>query len=341
LENLLLRSRFELKYLIGEPTAHEVRQFARNHLMPDPFADASRGYSYTIYSVYLDNAGLSLMNQTLEGLKNRFKLRVRFYDNNPDHPVFFEVKRRVNDAIIKSRAKVRRDAAHRLMHARACWPDRSDLANPADDRSFSALCKFCELRDKLNAKPAALVAYNREAWCAPEDDSVRVTFDRVLEGAPYDKDRTFQLLRTKDWVRPPLPFVVLELKFTDRFPNWMRQMVQTFNLFRTSMAKYVTCQVAMEPDMLAMIREDEALRRMAAARRWEQERRREHERLAVQAAPASADRAHEPLPPETGDAEGEAVPVGAAAQDASGEGASMQGAPAQATGWAGARPVAT
>ena len=62
LESLLQRSRFELKYLIGEPTAHEVRQFARNHLMPDPFADASRGYSYNIYSVYLDNAGLSLMH---------------------------------------------------------------------------------------------------------------------------------------------------------------------------------------------------------------------------------------------------------------------------------------
>ena len=93
MENLLQRSRFELKYIIGEATAHEVRHFARNHLMPDPFAKAERDYSYNIYSVYLDSPGLSLMNQTLEGLKNRFKLRVRFYDDNPDHPVFFEVKR--------------------------------------------------------------------------------------------------------------------------------------------------------------------------------------------------------------------------------------------------------
>jgi hypothetical protein len=330
LENLLQRSRFELKYLIGEPTAHEVRQFARNHLMPDPFADASRGYSYNIYSVYLDNAGLSLMHQTLDGLKNRFKLRVRFYDNNPEHPVFFEVKRRVNDAIVKSRAKVRRDAAHRLMHARESWPDRSDLANPADDRSFAALCNFCELRDKLNVRPAALVAYNREAWCSPEDDSVRLTFDRVLEGAPYEKDRTFRLERTTRWVRPPLPFVVLELKFTDRFPNWMRQMVQTFNLFRTCMAKYVSCQVAMEPDMLAMIREDEALRRMAAARRWEEERRRERERLAAQALPGPAAGAPERPAHETGDAGAVPVPVAA----------SVKGAQGQSSGWAGAHRVA-
>jgi hypothetical protein len=35
--------------------------------------------------------------------------------------------------------------------------------------------------------------------------------------------------------------VVLELKFTDRFPNWMHDCVQIFNLRRTTMPKYVEC----------------------------------------------------------------------------------------------------
>lgn len=274
MENLLQRSRFELKYIIGEPTAHEVRQFARNHLMPDPFADVAKGYSYNIYSVYCDSPGLALMNQTLEGMKNRFKLRVRFYDDNPAHPVFFEVKRRVNDQIIKVRAKVRRDAADKLMWARRAWPDRDDLANPADDRSWTALSKFCELRDKLGARPAILVGYNREAWCAPEDDSIRVTFDRELIGAAYDPARTFQLADRAEWVRPIMPGVVLELKFTDRFPNWMRQMVQTFSLFRTSFAKYVNCQLCMTPEGRDVVRQVAESRELANARHWEQLRER-------------------------------------------------------------------
>ena len=278
MENLLQRSRYELKYIISEATAHEVRSFARNHLMPDPFARPERNYSYNIYSVYLDSPGLDLMNQTLEGLKNRFKLRVRFYDNNPDHLVFFEVKRRENDAIIKVRAKVRRDRAHNLMYAHNAWPDRTDLTNPADDRSWNALRKFCELRDKMNARPRALVAYNREAWCAPEDDSVRVTFDRELEAAPYDPEKTFKLERTDEWLKPQMRGVVLELKFTDRFPNWMRQMVQTFSLYRTSMAKYVTCSVALTADSSALIRQCEDARKILAARRWEEQRRLERER---------------------------------------------------------------
>ena len=288
MENLLQRSRFELKYIISEATAREIRHFARNHLMPDPFADAAKGYAYNIYSVYLDSPGLSLMNQTLEGLRNRFKLRVRFYDDKPEHPVFFEVKRRVNDAIVKVRGKVRREAAHRLMYAHEAWPDRSDLANPADDRGFAALCKFCDLRDKMDARPQVLVGYSREAWCAPEDDSIRVTFDRGLEAGPYDPDKTFRLVRDDQWVRPTMPGVVLELKFTDRFPNWMRQMAQTFNLRRTSMAKYVTCASAMSVEGLATLREAEAARRLVAARRWEEQRRVEREQAAAEATPPAA-----------------------------------------------------
>jgi hypothetical protein len=251
--------------------------------MPDPYASPANNYSYNIYSVYLDNPGLSLMNQTLEGLKNRFKLRVRFYDDNPDHPVFFEVKRRVNDVIVKVRAKVRRDAADRLMHPFGGWPDRSDLANPDDERSFSALTKFCQLRDKLECGPKVLVAYNREAWCSPEDDSVRVTFDRTLEAARYHPDLTFRLARDEPWIRPIMrdPGIVLELKFTDRFPNWMREMVRTYNLFRTSMAKYVTCAIGMAPAGTAVIRDVEAAKEMLAAKRWAEDRRLERERQAA------------------------------------------------------------
>ena len=298
MENLLQRSRFELKYIITEPVAREIRHFARNHLMPDPFAKAERGYAYDIYSVYLDSPGLMLMNQTLEGLRNRFKLRVRFYDSTPEHPVFFEIKRRVNDAIVKVRAKVRRDAAHRLMFGHGSWPDRCDLANPADDRGWTALSKFCELRDKLEARPQVLVCYSREAWCAPEDDSIRLTFDRGLEGAPYDGDNTFRLARDERWVRPRVQGVVLEMKFTDRYPNWMRQVVQTFNLRRTSMAKYVTCASTMSTDGLAAIRDAEAARQLVAARRWEQERRLARERAAAEAQPGAGYADAAPASPE-------------------------------------------
>ena len=35
--------------------------------------------------------------------------------------------------------------------------------------------------------------------------------------------------------------VVLEIKFTDTYPFWVRRLVQRFQLIRLSMAKYVLC----------------------------------------------------------------------------------------------------
>jgi hypothetical protein len=43
------------------------------------------------------------------------------------------------------------------------------------------------------------------------------------------------------WARPDIGGVVLELKFTDRFPYWMQTLAETFNLQRTSVPKYVEC----------------------------------------------------------------------------------------------------
>jgi len=251
-ENLLQRSRFELKYLITERLAHQVRQFARQHLVPDPYAvfrpNGSPGYG--IYSVYLDNTGLDLMSATVYGHKNRFKLRARYYDENPANPVYFEIKARVNDAILKQRAKVRREAAARLLVSGV--PHRDDLAEPEDTDQYVSLRRFCDLRNQIGATPKCIVAYDREAWMTPDGNTARVTFDRDLLGGPYLNK--FTATPQADWVKPALAHginpqimlgVVLELKFTDRFPNWMREMVRVFDLTRTCMAKYVTCTMSL------------------------------------------------------------------------------------------------
>jgi hypothetical protein len=238
-DNLLQRSRYELKYLVSERRADQVRAFARQYLAPDPYARMNpQGLPvYAIYSVYLDNVRQDLLNATVWGHKNRFKLRVRYYDENPVNPVYFEIKRRVNGAILKERAKVRREAAHRLLTGGI--PHRDDLQNPHAADQYASLRRFLDLQEKLNAKPAVIVAYDREAWLTPDGNSARLTFDRNVAGGPYNSAFTVQA--GSDWVMPEIGGAVLELKFTDRFPNWMRDMVQLFELERCSMAKYVKC----------------------------------------------------------------------------------------------------
>ena len=81
-------SRFELKYLITESTARQVRDFALGYLQPDPHADPARNCEYAVHSLYCDSRSLRLCKGTLWGQKNRYKLRIRFYDESPESPAF-------------------------------------------------------------------------------------------------------------------------------------------------------------------------------------------------------------------------------------------------------------
>lgn len=231
----LQRNRFEYKFLIDERTAHEVRSFARSYLVRDEHAQPALNYAYPTHSVYLDGPGLPLYRSTLEGHRNRFKLRVRYYSEESSDAVYFEIKRRVNDVILKERAKMNRVRALELFRGRP--PAREDLLDPADFESWAALGRFFELRDEVQATPRVYVSYLREAWVREGDNAVRLTFDRELCGGAYA--HTFKVNR-EVWPPPLLPSapVILELKFSDRYPNWFGDMCHALSLERRKMAKY-------------------------------------------------------------------------------------------------------
>lgn len=231
----LQANRFELKYVISENCAQGIRDYLRSYLVADEFNPPGGG-GYQVNSVYLDSPSYELCNSTVEGHKNRFKLRIRFYDDAPTSPVFFEIKRRANDAILKERARVQRTSCARLLSGH--WPNHSDLVKYAP-KSFDSLRRFCDLRNQIQARGTAIVTYDREAYVTPDSDSIRVTFDRHLRTVPFVGE--FRTKDRSDWTYPKIAGTVLELKFTERFPVWMRNLVRVFNLQRGSMPKYVEC----------------------------------------------------------------------------------------------------
>lgn len=236
----LQSSRFELKYIINEYHARAMVPFIRCHLVPDEHADPRNYGQYDVHSLYLDSPNYILHRSTCQGHKNRFKLRVRFYDEMPQSPVFFEIKRRRNDVIIKHRAVVRRSALKRLLIGH--WPRRGDLFSTQND-ALAGLLEFCSLRDTIQARGKVFVSYTREAYVTPDDDnSVRLTFDRNLEARRFNGVFALGGCECRHLMEDQ---VILELKFTDRFPVWMREFVRSFNLERTAMAKYIKCVLAM------------------------------------------------------------------------------------------------
>jgi hypothetical protein len=88
----------------------------------------------------------------------------------------------------------------------------------------------------VHARPKVHVAYLREAYENPENNAVRLTFDRRVESAPQAGS---QLIARSE--RPHLVFgrtVILELKFTARYPKWFRELVETFDLMQAGAAKF-------------------------------------------------------------------------------------------------------
>lgn len=229
----LQAQRFELKYQIPPGITRAVREFISCYLEPDDFSVGCENLSYPIHNLYLDSPDLHTHRATVNGDKNRFKLRLRYYDDQPSSPVFFEIKQRDNECILKKRCGVRREAVPWLLAGQLPEPDH---LISRETRHLVALERFIELKQRLGAWPRLHNHYLREAWVSPNDNSVRVTFDRQILVEPYFGDRVETAMTAPKHIYPDI--VVLELKFTGRYPNWFRELVERFDLMRATASKY-------------------------------------------------------------------------------------------------------
>ncbi len=227
------QSRFELKYIIDQETALKVRDFVKCYIDFDEYSVGKANFSYPVHSLYLDSDDLKCYWETINGNKNRFKLRLRYYDTNPKSPVFFEIKRRMNNCIMKQRGGVRQEFVPYLLSGHL--PQEEHLLSKAP-KQYVALQRFCELVNRIHAKPKVHIYYMREAYVS-SNDQVRVTIDRNV----YGEENLSPSIKT-EMKNPVLRFqdqVILELKFTGRFPNWFRDLVRMAHVMQCGAAKYV------------------------------------------------------------------------------------------------------
>ncbi len=227
--------RYEFKYVVDEATAGQIRRRAGVWMEPDSAADDGR---YRVTSLYLDRADWLLARQTFEGLRERFKLRLRFYSGMGDTPSpddvrwFAEIKQRIGKTIRKIRVPTTVDRARSLAVG--------DPAQPGDGALFRSLA------ERIDAGPKLWVRYDREALSSPWGDGARLTFDRNIEVQTPQaitkpgRDPVDPLLavpgewRYVDLEQP----VVVEMKFNDAYPHWMRQITEQLYLRRVSCSKY-------------------------------------------------------------------------------------------------------
>ncbi len=229
-DNKYLRqvSRYECKYLVPYGMLRVLREDLRPFVEPDAYAALNPGNRYVTNSLYLDSPGLRLYRMTAHGEKSRYKLRIRTYSDEKDMPVFFEIKKRADGIVKKIRCAARRSYAQRFLEG------QNRQSNPRD--SDPDIAEFLQLSREVDAGPTFRVRYDREAYESRGGEPTRITFDTNLS---YCLTTTPELsVGGLGWRKAMTDQAIIEIKFTDRFPTWVQEFVERYELQRCSVPKY-------------------------------------------------------------------------------------------------------
>jgi hypothetical protein len=231
----------EAKYLIECARLPALRAFLAPFCAPDPYAEGDPP-EYTVTTMMFDGPSMPLYTAKMHEAASRFKLRVRYYGDEPDETLYLEVKKKIGGHIAKSRARI----------PLCRWPGdlltsrtlSVDFETPDEEFQF---LEFVRLYRQLGLHPTVLLRYRRESHIGRDEDYARVTFDRKLR---YRPARGLGDLGGNTWYPMDSPWcqgqqsshscIVVELKSVGAPPPWMRRLIDTFGLVRAGHSKYAT-----------------------------------------------------------------------------------------------------
>lgn len=227
--------RYEYKYFVHISKMETLRNMILPFVKLDKFSKIMKDNHYTVRSVYFDTPEYDYYFEKIEGIKHRKKFRIRAYnDKTPESLVFFEIKRKYEIPIFKNRAVTTYDNVCNLFNNGRIndYIKNSDRFPDAVDNVRRFFYHF--YNSKL--RPVILVIYEREAYLGQYDEKIRVTFDKNLRSIAFPSiDELFSESRTRNVIKDQF---ILEVKFNDYFPSWMKPIIGTLGLKRESASKY-------------------------------------------------------------------------------------------------------
>jgi SPX domain protein involved in polyphosphate accumulation len=223
----------ELKYLVTETKALQLRDYIQAQIDLDERSVGRPNFSYPVHTLYLDSRDLRLYDALVSRHRNSTQLRLRSYDTDPASPVFIEIKRWSGTYITKERAALLPTFVPSLLRGQIPSSDALLSRSPKD---AAALENFVRLVEQIDATPLVQISYFREGY-ADDRGTARINLDRHI----LAERRTTVEIRPAE-SHPHRCFeamVMLELKFSTRFPNWFIPLVERFNLEEFDTSKYI------------------------------------------------------------------------------------------------------
>lgn len=217
--------RHEQKYLISLKDKYLIRQRIRNIMALDKHVKQE---SYTIRSLYFDDYWNSAYEDKQAGVLIRKKYRIRIY-NYTDQVIKLERKRKHGAYIYKEDAPLTKEEFYKILDG-----DYGFLL-----KSPHQLCREFYVECMANVlRPRTIVDYEREPWTL-EAGTVRVTFDENIRAAVGSFDIFDANLPTLEVLEPEK--LVLEVKYTEFYPDIIKEIIPADATEYTAVSKYVLC----------------------------------------------------------------------------------------------------
>lgn len=182
---------------------------------------------YQVKSLYFDTIGRHGLFEKLAGVDQRFKYRIRVY-NNGDKVIHLEKKMKRNQYCLKSSVPITRQQVDALLDGDIEW--LLEVGPPGTDL-------YTEMRTRL-MKPLVLVDYHRIPLTWPADE-IRITFDSHLSTGLFRTDLFDEHAAMHPALSPGQ--VILEVKYNHFLPDFLNALLAQSGAMPLSLSKYAMC----------------------------------------------------------------------------------------------------
>ena len=221
--------RFEFKYQMPRAIADRIIPQMMSYMDWDPYIGEDEFYE--VNTLYMDSPALRCYHEKLEGLMDRKKVRIRSYSKSvrDDSKIFFELKRRSGEVILKDRVIVKGEDFKTFFDKPfGLWGE--------DKYKSEFMNEFLWEYTIDSMRPTVLVSYKRKPFFSKFDRDFRVTFDYDLSFAK-PVDAVVQEYDVEyDNVYPDL--VIMEVKFNGAMPRWFHDIIEMYRLRKDTFSKY-------------------------------------------------------------------------------------------------------
>lgn len=218
--------RCETKYLLTPQQAEQFFTATQGMLSPDRYG------KYTICNLYLDTDDFFLIQHSLDKPVYKEKLRLRSYGNvNAEDKVFLEIKKKFRGVVYKRRITLPLEHAENYIFNNVKPPE---LKGYHENQIFN---EIDHLMHQYQPQPKVYLAYDREAYFAPDIPELRVTFDRNIrsrwDGMTLSHDNGTSLLDTgiED-------YRLMEIKCAEAVPTELAAILSSMKIYPVSFSKY-------------------------------------------------------------------------------------------------------